>query len=93
MACYSVPNVLLTYYVIHVALQGPYKLKALKYPIQRIESRGTGFSELKCHWTLPIHETTHVTAICTGPGKYYVICSGTFVTQGHPLTTNISFVL
>ena len=50
-------------------VQGPYRLQARKYPIERVESRGIGFSELRCHWMLPIHETNYIATICTGPGN------------------------
>ena len=51
-------------------VQGPYRLQATKYPIERVESRGVGFSELRCHWMLPIHETNYIATICTGPGNH-----------------------
>ena len=50
--------------------QGPYQLQAREYPIERVESRGIGFSELRCHWMLPIHETNYIATICTGPGNH-----------------------
>lgn len=58
--------------------QGPYQMEVHTHPVERIEARGWGFSELKCHWSIPLHETNYVRAICTGQGEelfvYVNIC-------------------
>ena len=49
-------------------------MKIPNYPVERVEVRGRGFSELKSHWTIPLHETNYVGAICTGPGMLVCVC-------------------
>ena len=43
-------------------------MKSTICPLERVEDRGKYFSELKSRWVLPMHETSQVETITTGPG-------------------------
>ncbi len=48
--------------------QGPFNLKGVSVPVERIDSRGYSFSEMKSYCALPLHETNHVSSVCSTNG-------------------------
>ena len=43
-------------------------MKSVSFPVERLDSRGHAFSEMKSYFTLPLHETNHVSAVSSTIG-------------------------
>ncbi len=51
------------------SIQGPFNERRDSATIERLDSRGYTFSEMKSYCRLPLHETNHVSAVCSTNGN------------------------
>jgi hypothetical protein len=52
-----------------LSVKGPQQVNVSKSPLDRVEARGVGFSEMQSYWSLPFHDFAVVADVCVRVSK------------------------